>query len=259
MPDIVANGCRLSYEVAGPADAPALLLSHALGSNRSLWDAQMAAFSATFRVIRYDVRGHGASGAPEGEYTIDHLGRDALAILDAESVSRAHVCGLSLGGLTALWLAQAAPSRVGKIVLANTAARIGSRQIWQDRIDLVLGQGLAPVGESGPQRWFTTAYREQHPEVIAACRAMLLGCSPHGYAGCAAALRDTDLRPTLGAIAAPALVLTGVSDPVTPPADGAVIEAGLPNARRVDLDAAHYSNIEAAPAFTDAALRFLAD
>jgi 3-oxoadipate enol-lactonase len=259
MAETTSAGCRLSYDVAGPAGAPALLLSHALGTNRTLWDPQMDALSTSYRVVRYDVRGHGTSGAPAGEYSIDQLGRDALAILDAEGIMRAHVCGLSLGGLTAIWLAHAVPARTGRIVLANTSARIGAPAIWQDRVDLVTSQGLAPVGESAPQRWFTAAYGAAHPEVIAQCRAMLLGCSPSGYAGCVAALRDTDLRPILGKIASPALVITGRWDPVTPPADGQVIAAGLPGARVLDLDAAHFSNIEAAAAFTEAVRRFLAE
>ena len=257
MPEIVADGCRLSYSVNGWERKPALLLSNALGATRALWDSQLPAFAQHFRLIRYDTRGHGTSSAPAGEYTIDQLGRDVLAILDDAGIARAHVCGLSLGGLIAIWLAHHAPTRVSKIVLANTAARIGSAAMWQERVDLVKTRGLEAIAETAPPRWFTEAFCRQHPSVVADCRRMLLGCSPNGYAACAAALRDADLRASLGGIAAPTLVMAGAFDPVTPPADAAALCAGIAGARGVELAAAHFSNIERAASFNDAVVEFL--
>jgi 3-oxoadipate enol-lactonase len=257
MPEILVDGCRLSYAVDGPPQAPALLLSAALGTTAAFWEAQMPVLTHGFRVIRYDTRGHGLSSAPEGDYTIEQLGRDAVAILDAAEAPHARICGLSLGGLTAIWLAIYASSRVDKIVVANTAARIGSRTFWQERIDVIRSQGLAPVVESGPLRWFSEGFRSRHPEIVASAQRMQAGCSPHGYAGCAAALRDADLRDAIGAITAPTLVLTGRYDPVTPPGDGAAICARIARARMIELDAAHLSNLEQPSAFNAAVLDFL--
>jgi 3-oxoadipate enol-lactonase len=257
MSEVLADGCRLWFAVEGPPDAPALLLSNALGTTAAFWDDQVPAFSRTFRLIRYDIRGHGRSSAPAGDYTIDQLGRDALAILDAAESPRACVCGLSLGGLTAMWLAVRAAPRIHKIVVANTAARIGTPAFWQERIDLIRTQGLATVVESGPLRWFSERFRSEHPEVVASAQRMQAGCSPDGYTGCAAALRDADLRDAISSIAAPTLVVTGRLDPVTPPGDGADICARVVGARALDLDAAHFSNIEQAAAFNGAALDFL--
>jgi 3-oxoadipate enol-lactonase len=257
MPEIQVDGCRLSYGVEGPPEAPALLLSSALGTTAAFWESQVPLLTRGFRVIRYDTRGHGRSSDPAGDYTIEQLGHDAVAILDAARAPRASVCGLSLGGLTAMWLAVHAPSRVDKIVVANTAARIATPSFWQDRIDLIRAQGLAPVVESGPLRWFSEAFRKQHPEVVASALRMQAGCSPRGYIGCAAALRDADLRDAIGEITAPTLVLTGRFDPVTPPSDGAAICARIVGARAIELDAAHLSNLEQPAAFATAVLDFL--
>ena len=184
MPDVLADGCRLSYAVEGPAAAPVLLLSNALGTTRDLWRSQLAALTPAFRVVRYDTRGHGESESPPGEYTLDRLGRDALAVLDAVGAARAHVCGVSLGGLTAMWLGLHAPERVDRLVLANTAARIGDRSIWDARIDLVRSAGLRAVADAAPARWFTEDFRARRPDVVLAFQAMLCGNSPDGYTAC---------------------------------------------------------------------------
>jgi 3-oxoadipate enol-lactonase len=185
------------------------------------------------------------------------LGQDALAILDAVGAERAHVCGLSLGGLTAMWLALHAPARVDRLVLANTAARIGSREIWEERIAQVHAGGLRAVAVGAPPRWFTERYRREHPEVPLAFQAMLCGISPDGYVGCAAVLRDADLREAVSAIDRPALVVTGIHDPVTPPSDAAFLCERLIDADALILGAAHLSNVEAAERFTAGVLKFL--
>lgn len=257
MAEIWSAGARIKYWVDGPADAPALLLAHALGTASALWDPQLPSLVERFRVIRYDARGHGDSSAPDGEYTIDQLGYDALSVLDAAGVKRAHVCGLSLGGLTAIWMGLNAPARVHRLVLANTAARIASAEFWQARIDLIRAEGLASVAAGAPVRWFTEPYRLQHPDQPAKFQQLVLECSPAGYASCAAALRDTDLRPSLPWLDAPSLVITGTHDPVTPPSDAEALVAGIPGAKARVLDAAHFSNVERAADFTDAMIAFL--
>jgi 3-oxoadipate enol-lactonase len=257
MGDVPIAGGSISYVVDGDSRQPALLLSHALGTTRDLWSAQISAFTRRFRVVAYDTRGHGASSAPPGEYTIEQLGHDALTVLDAAGVERALICGASLGGLTAIWLARHAPERVAAIVLANTAARIGSAKFWQDRIDLIRDRGLSPVAESGPERWFTEPFTRTHPDEVRRCQQMLLGCSPHGYAGCAAALREADLRPDLARIDTPTLVIVGACDPVTTVADGQTLAAGIRGAHTVTLPTAHLSNLEQPEQFTAAAADFL--
>ncbi len=258
MPEIHPNGCRLSFSVEGPDAQPVLLLSNALGTTSGLWDRQVAAFSRAFRVVRYDTRGHGRSSAPPGEYTLDQLGRDALGILDAVGARSAHVCGSSLGGMTAMWLGIHRPARVGRLVLSNTAARIGTTEMWDERIAQVRTRGMTAIADATAARWFTDDFRMCHPDVVAPFTAMVAGCSPDGYAGCAAALRDADLREEVGAITAPVLVVTGASDPATPPSDGAFLCARITGARLVELGTAHLSNIEAANAFTAAVMEFLA-
>ncbi len=257
MPDVRAGGCRLSWTRQGPADAPALLLLNALGTTADLWRGQADRLAAAFQVVRFDTRGHGASDAPPGPYTLDRLGRDALAVLDAAGAPRAHVCGVSLGGQTALWLALHAPERVAGVVAANTAARIGDSALWNRRIRDAETLGLPALAGPAVARWFTPRFRGADPETVDRFRAMLAGCSAAGYAGCCAALRDADLRADVHRIASPTLVVVGAHDPATPPADGRAIRERVPGAELLALDAAHLANVERPDAFTGGVLAFL--
>jgi 3-oxoadipate enol-lactonase len=234
-----------------------LLLSHALGTTRDLWLPQIAAFSNAFRVIRYDTRGHGRSDAPPDSYTLEELGRDALAVLDAAGADRAHVCGLSLGGLTAIWLALHAPARIRSLVLASTAARIGTTETWTERIRQVRATGMASIADAMMPRWFTEEFRRREPGTVARYRATVSACPPDGYVGCCAAVRDTDLRRTIHRIAKPVVVVIGSADPVTTPAHGREICAAIAGSRMVTLGAAHLPNVERADEFTGAVLEFL--
>lgn len=257
MPDVTVGGCRLVFEVEGPPAAPACLLLHSLGTTSALWDPQWEPIGRRFRVIRYDVRGHGRSQPPAGPFTLERLGQDALAVLDAAGVQRAHVCGVSLGGLTALWLGVQAPSRVQGLVAANTAARLGSREAWAGRMEAVRGGAMEAVADGVVARWFTGRFRDSAPDTVARYRSMLLACPVEGYAGCCAVLRDADLRADLDRVAAPTLVVTGRHDAATPPPLGALIRKRVAGARLVELDAAHLSNVEQAEAFTAGVLDFL--
>jgi len=251
------DGCRLAYELTGPETATALVLSNSLGTDRSLWDRQVIAFAERYRVLRYDTRGHGASAAPAGDYTIDRLGRDVLSLMDEAGLRQAHVCGVSIGGLTALWLGIHAPDRVLRLVLANTAARIGSLEFWTERMRIVRTEGLEALAEVTMQRWFTERFRTADPAMIARMRATMLGVPAAGYLGCCAALRAADLRELAPRVQAPALVVTGAADVATPPAAGEALAATIPGARLLALEAAHLANVEQAPAFTAAVLAFL--
>jgi 3-oxoadipate enol-lactonase len=247
----------ISYEVDGDPTDPVLLLINSIGSTRDMWARQMPAFTSTWRVIRYDARGHGASSVPPGPYTLDQLGRDALAILDDVGVAAAHVCGISLGGMTAQWLALNAASRVQSLVLANTAARIGTIESWTDRISLVHEKGMSAVADLAMERWFTPAFHQRNPDTVRAFRAMVQNCAAEGYLGCCAALRDADLQDRISSISAPTLLIASTADTATPPEGLDFIRERVTSARLVTLDSAHLSNVECAEEFTAAVMDFL--
>jgi 3-oxoadipate enol-lactonase len=257
VPHVTIEGCRLQYRLDGPATAQVLLLSNSLGTDSGLWEGQLPAFAARFRLLRYDSRGHGGSDAPPGPYTIDRLGRDALGLLDALGIDRAHVCGVSKGGMVGMWLGTHAADRVGRLALCNTSARIEPASAWDDRIRAVREGGMAAIADAVLARWFTPAFRESQPAEVERVRQMLLATPPEGYAACCGAIRDMDQRETIRAIRAPTLVVVGEHDPATPPAHGRLIADRIAGARLVSLPAAHLSNIEAAPAFDEAVLDFL--
>lgn len=247
-----ADGCRLAVEAHGPLEAPPLLFLHSIGCGRDQWRDQVAALSRDFRCIVFDSRGHGASDAPAGDYSLAQLGGDAMAVLDEAGAPQAHVCGLSLGGLVALWLATDAPHRVARLVLANTASRIGSFQSWEDRRQRVLAHGLASIADMAAARFFSDPFRRTHPERVAEIRRGLAGGSADGYAGCCAALRDADLTADLAAVRAPTLVIGGALDISTPPDQTAALADAIPIARHQVLEAAHLSNLERPDGFTAA-------
>ena len=254
---VTADGCRLAFSVTGPESAPPLLLLNALGTTTGLWDDQLAAFSRAHRVIRYDTRGHGDSDAPPGDYPLDRLGHDALAVLDAAGAPRAHVCGVSLGGLTTQWLARYAPDRVDRIVCANTGARLGTHEMWQQRIQAAHTQGMPALAEAALQRWFTERFRQSAPATVDRFRSMISACAAAGYTGCCATLRDADLRDEIHRIHSPTLVITGTHDQATPPSLGYGIRMAVAGARAVELAAAHLANVEQPAAFNAAVIEFL--
>jgi len=248
----------ISYDLYGPEGAPALLFINSIGVTRELWDRQRPAFEPSYRVIQYDARGHGRSSVPPGPYTIALLAQDALAILDAEKITSAHVCAISLGGLTGLWLSIHAPERVSSLVLANTGARIGSIDSWTARIALVRQSGMTAVADLAIPLWFTDAFRAREPETVQQFRAMIESCPVEGYLGCCAALRDEDLRESVASIGCPLMAVAGRHDRATAPELLDFVHERLPRSRLVTLDAAHISNVEQDAAFTAALSTFLA-
>jgi 3-oxoadipate enol-lactonase len=241
----------------GAAGAPVVVLSHSLGTNLSLWDPQAKALEARFRVLRYDIRGHGRSELTPGPYTIEQLGGDVLALLDALSLERVHFCGLSIGGLIGMWLGAHAQSRIERLALCNTAARIGSRERWDARIESVRRDGTKGIVPEILERWFTPEFRARSPETVAMAARMIEATPPEGYTACCAAIRDADLRGALAEINAPTLVISGHHDTSTPPAEGRYLAESIAGARYVELGAAHISNLEAAEPFNAALLGFL--
>ena len=259
MPFAESNGARLNYRFDGPADAPVLVLSNSLGTNLSMWDPQIPALAERFRVLRYDTRGHGQSSVTAGPYSITQLGRDVVGLLDAVGIERAHFCGLSMGGVTGMWLGVYAPERINRLVLCNTAAKIGAADMWNARIETVRTNGLSAVAETQAQRWFTPAFIAKAPDVIAATRQMIASTSPEGYAANCGAIRDMDQRETISRIRARTLVIGGLHDPVISAADLRYLVDTIPGAKLVELDASHLSNVEAPVEFTKALLNFLTE
>ncbi|MET0342125.1 MAG: 3-oxoadipate enol-lactonase [Polyangiales bacterium] len=237
----------------GADDLPVLLLINSLATEYRLWESQIPQLTPHFRVLRYDHPGHGRSPAGAPPYSLDDLGGQVLRLLDATGVAQAHVCGLSIGGLIATWLATRAPERVNRLVLANTSARIGTAEGWEARMAQVRAGGLAPLVAPSLARWFTPALRAAEPALTASFGADLTRVSVDGYLGCCAALRDADLWPDVHRIAAPTLVIAGTHDAVTTVAEGQRLTDTIRGARLVTLDAAHLSNV-ASPAFTEALL-----
>ena len=254
-----SDGVRIHYEIEGREDGPPLLFSNSLGTNLHMWDVQaLVAAGLGFRAIRYDQRGHGASEAPDGDYAMERLGRDVLELLDALKIDRAMFCGLSMGGMTGIWLAMHHPRRFSRLALCNTAVWMPPRDLWDGRIRSVLGGGMEAVVEGVVERWFTPAFRASSTTEVARVREMILATDPHGYVGCCAAIRDMDLRDRLGLIEAPALVLIGAHDPATPPERGQYIVERIPGARKAMIDSAHLSNVEKPADFNRIVLGFLA-
>lgn len=248
-------------EFAGDPAAPVVVLVNSLGTDLHLWDPQAAALAERFRVVRYDTRGHGRSPSPEGPYAIDDLGADLVAVLDRVGAARAEgVVGISLGGLTALWLAAHHPERVHRVVLANTAARVGTREGWQDRAALVRREGMDAVADAVVERFLSPAFRAAAPETTERLRTRLRSLEPEGYAACCDALATADLRPVAPDVAVPALVVGGTEDVATPVADAAWLAEHLPRAQLTVLaGAGHLSSIEQPAAFTERVLAFLSE
>ena len=258
MNEVLRTARGIAWRADGPAASPALLLLGSLGTTSDIWQPQLAAFTPALRVIRLDTRGHGASDSPPGEYALDDLGADALSVLDAAGVERAALCGVSLGGMTAMWLAAHAPERVRALVAVSTALKIGVRSTWDERIAVVKAGGTEAVADSSMGRWFTAPYRAANPEIVGWCRRMLAGCSTEGYTGCCAVLRDSDLHPVARRIVAPTQVIVGREDPVTPPADAQDIADHISGARLLTLEASHICAVERAAEFNQAVLGFVA-
>jgi 3-oxoadipate enol-lactonase len=236
---------RIHYEVAGPPDAPVLVLGGSLGTTLHMWQPLLDRLGERYRVVRYDHRGHGGSPVPPGPYTVDGLGRDVLAVLDALELDRVLYCGLSLGGMVGMWLAAHAPDRVRRLALLCTAAHLPPAEGWLTRAAQVRAGGTGSIAGTVLARWFTAPYLTAHADDVAGYRTMLAGVPAEGYAGCCEAIAAMDLRPLLPRITAATLVVAGLADPATPPDLGAQIAGAVPGARfAVVENAAHLAAVE---------------
>jgi 3-oxoadipate enol-lactonase/4-carboxymuconolactone decarboxylase len=258
MPVIQAGGLRQYYRLDGADDRPVLIFSHSLGCDHTQWDAQTAALLPHFRILRYDIRGHGATEVPAGDCSIEMLARDALALADALGIREFAWCGLSLGGMIGQWLGARAADRVTALVLANTSPRFPDPSVMDNRRRTVLENGMAALEESVMGRFFSPERLRANPPVVAAIRRVLLATDPIGYAGCCAAVRDMEQQSLLASIQAPTLIVVGDRDVSTPwEGHGEILAEYIADSRVERLPTAHLSNLEAPYSFAAALSRFL--
>jgi 3-oxoadipate enol-lactonase len=255
---IKANDININYRIDGPDGAPWLVFSNSLMTDLSLWDEQVDELQKSFRILRYDQRGHGGTQAPEGPYTFDVLTADVVGLLDALAIERANFAGISMGGMTALYLAQRHRNRFDRIIACDCgpASTPASAQQWKERIDLAAEKGMEALVEPTVSRWFPPEFVAQQPPVLDKVREMIRTTPFAGFAGCAAALSDYDLRPGLSAIGNPTLLIVGTKDATV----GGIkqINAAVPGSKLVELEGAgHLSNLEQPQAFARAIDDFL--
>ena len=248
---------RVHHRIDGAG--PGLLLVNSLGTALDLWEPQVAPFAARFRLVRYDQRGHGGTPAPLGPYTIDDLASDAIELLDRVGLDRVGVCGLSIGGAVATWIAANAPERVERLVIASAGPRFATPETWVDRAVAVRARGTETVVDGVLERWFTPPFAAERPEVVAGFRSTFCQVNREGYAGCCDALAEWDATPHLGRIRARTLVVAGAEDTVAPPDRGRELADAVPDARLVVIDdCAYLASANRPAAFTDAVLAHLA-
>lgn len=257
MTEISIAGEAFNVLLEGDEKKAILMLSNPLGTNLHFWDPQVPALLGHFRLVRYDSRGHGASVVNEGPYSIEGLGRDALAIMDALEIAKVHWLGLSMGSIIGLWLLAHARERIGRAVLANTAARIPGPDLWNSRIRSARATGMDGVAAAAAERWFTETFRDNHPDKVDRVLEMVRTTPLEGYVGVCAAGRDMDQREAIRGITNKVLVIAGRHDRSTLPEMGAFVAKSIKGAKLVTLNTSHMSNIEDAVHFNKAVIDFL--
>jgi 3-oxoadipate enol-lactonase len=256
MPFAKLPDAQIHYEWRGDEGLPVVLFCNSLGTNLRMWDAQVEAFSKNFRLLRYDSRGNGQSSITPGPYTIEQLSRDVIQLMDALKLDRVYFCGLSMGGSTGMFLGASMPERFHKMALCNTSPKFGTPQTWGTRIQAVQTGGMKAVAGGVIERWLTPRFRASHPDETQTVLAMLEMADPSGYIANCEAVRDADMRPILGNIRVPCLVVAGTNDQSATPADGRLLAETIPGAQYVELSSAHLSNIEARDEFNRCILQF---
>jgi 3-oxoadipate enol-lactonase len=257
MPKVEVNGARLYYTLSGAEEGPVLMMSNSLGTTLEMWQPQLAALGSCFRILRYDMRGHGNSDVTEGACSIRTLGQDVVALLDELRIEKVHFCGLSVGGVIGQWLGARVPQRLKSLLLCNTAAKIGSAETWNKRIADVAQGGVASIAEAVLERWFTPAFRMEFPGAVAPVCEMLLANDSRGYILLCEAIRDMDQRTLVEGIRLPTCVIAGDQDPATTVEDAKFLQSRIAGATLVLLPAAHISNVEAAGLFNAAVIEFV--
>lgn len=255
-----ANGISVYYELSGPEGAPVVMLCHSLSATLAMWDPQMAALSERYRVLRYDLRGHGKSEAPPGDYNFDMLADDALGLLRALKINRCHFVGLSIGGMIGQALGIRGAAEIASLALCATSSHMPAEmcEVWEARIQVVQTQGMGSLTEGTLERWFTAAFRATRAAAVASVGTMISNTPVNGYVGCASAIKMLNFTERLKQIALPTLLIAGRDDPSTPVAASEVIEREIASSELVVLeDAMHLCNIEQPEGFNNALIAFL--
>lgn len=252
------DGTRIAYRFDGLEDRPVLVLSNSIATTFHMWDGQVAEVAKSFRVLRYDFRGHGGSDAPAGAYSLDRLGRDVLELLDFLGIERVHFLGLSLGGFVGQWLGIHAPERIERLILSNTSPHLGPASYFDEQIRNVLAASdLSATADMFMRNWFPASMLAGENETVDELHAAILSMSPQGLAGCFAAVRDAELRRPISLITAPTLVIGGVDDKVTLASHSEAIAAAIPGAELLLLPGVHLLNVERPAEFMHVVIRFL--
>ena len=259
MPFADLPHARVHYALSGDNSLPPLVLSNSLGTNFSMWDAQVPEFEKHFRLLRYDMRGHGQSSVPPPPYSVPELAADFLSLADFLAIDRFHFCGLSIGGMIGMSLALQSPARLRKLVLCSTAAKIGTTESWSTRIETVRTQGMKEIARNTPSRWFTPNFQNSSPQLLAAVVRAVESLNPEGYIGGCCAVRDFDARATVSNIHVPVLVISATHDPAAPPSDGHFLAEHIRGARYAEMNASHISVMEDHQRFTNEVLKFLTE
>ncbi|MBN2033638.1 MAG: 3-oxoadipate enol-lactonase [Deltaproteobacteria bacterium] len=257
---IEANGISIHYMLDGAESAPVVTLSHSLATDLTMWEPQMDALLTSYRVLRYDTRGHGKTSVPRGPYSFDMLAGDVAALLKSLGIEKTLFMGISMGGMIGQALALKSQDLLSGLILCDTMSRIPdeAKSIWDERIDSVQKDGMESQVESTIQRWLRPPYREKNPEVVGKVEAMIRTTKPEGYIGCAQAIRELNLTEQISGITIPTLIIVGEDDPATPVFASQEIKDKIKNSELVILgSAAHLSNIEQSEAFNRAVLNFL--
>jgi 3-oxoadipate enol-lactonase len=256
-----ANGIEINYELHGKEGAPWLVLSHSLACSVRMWDPQIAALKDKYRILAYDTRGHGATEAPKGAYTLEMLADDLFALLKELKIEKPHYCGLSMGGMIGQTFALKYPGVLKSLTLADTTSRYPAEAapLWAERIKTAEAKGMEPLAQPTLERWFTEPFRKSNPGPVEAIRKLILATPVAGYVGCSHALPKINVSARLKEIKTPILVIVGEQDPGTPVAMAKEIHEGAPGSKLVVIpQAAHLANLEQPQAFTRALEEFLA-
>jgi len=252
------DGCRLAYRIDGSPSSPPLILANSIATTHRMWDRQIGELTRSFRVFRYDMRGHGGSDVPDGAYSLDRLGRDVLELLDHLDIDHTHFCGLSLGGMVGQWLGVHVPDRIDHLILSNTSAYLGPAPQWDELIRTALSSDdMAYFADMFTANWFSRHTRENAPSLLEPFRQMVLATSPKGLAGSFAAVRDADMRRVNSLITSPTLVIGGKDDNVTAASHSEYIADTISGSRLVILDGVHLLNIEQPGLFLHHVMNFL--
>jgi 3-oxoadipate enol-lactonase/4-carboxymuconolactone decarboxylase len=248
---------KTSYKITGTPNSPVLVFSNSLGADMGMWDELIPFLLPYFRVLQYDTRGHGGSEVTESPYTIDVLGNDVIALLDDLKIEKVYFCGLSMGGLIGQWLGIHHPDRILKLIISNTDAKIGTNEIWNDRINTITNEGMQVIAEGTMERWFTDDFRKNNPNRIAEIKAVFVKNNALGYANSCAAVRDADFRNDLHKITAETLVITGNEDAVTNVEQAKELVKNIPNANLEILAARHLSSTELPEVYSEIIINFI--